>query len=417
MKKIIFFLLVFGFIQHGFSQQNISFLNDTLQRLSFSVQGNFDYGSSFGTNSFLNKFIYGGNISREDKSTLYQKLGGTNTIGGDVNFSAQAEIPFDTLFKKNNLSLVVGVEHTEHFDAKLSSDLVKLIFDGNKQFAGGYADIGNTNFNYFNYQQINVGIVKYKKNNERPAKEGVLFSLIKAQEHQAITIPEGSLFTEQLGNELIFDLNYIYNGSDTANSGFKAFNGFGISTDFFTEYNLKNGGKIRLNIDDLGFIQWNKKSIQIEADTIISFDGVEIENIFDINDSLISSFSRDSLLEYVSTKKGEGGYAIALPTTFNINYLHVFSDKIAMNVGLRYKILSNYFPLIYTNIQYNFANNFMVQGNIVYGGYGKLNAGITLAKQFKEKYQVIIGSNHLGAFLLPSSTYSSNGFLGLKMYF
>ncbi len=245
----------------------------------------------------------------------------------------------------------------------------------------------------------------------------MLFSLIKAQEHRALTIPEGSLFTEQLGNELIFDLNYIYNGSDTANSGFKAFNGFGISTDFFTEYNLKNGGKIRLNIDDLGFIQWNKKSLQIEADTIISFDGVEIENIFDINDSLISSFSRDSLLEYVSTKKGEGGYAIALPTSFNINYLHVFSDKIAMNVGLRYKILSNYFPLIYTNIQYNFANNFMVQGNIVYGGYGKFNAGITLAKQFKEKYQIIIGSNHLGAFLLPSSTYSSNGFLGLKMYF
>lgn len=417
MKKIIFFLLVFGFIQHGFSQQNISFLNDTLQRLSFSVQGNFDYGSSFGTNSFLNKFIYGGNISREDKSTLYQKLGSTNTIGGDVNFSVQAEIPFDTLFKKNNLSLVVGVEHTEHFDAKLSNDLVKLIFDGNKQFAGEYANIGNTNFNYFNYQQINIGIVKYKKNNEKPAKEGVLFSLIKAQEHQAITIPEGSLFTEQLGNELIFDLNYIYNGSDTANTGFKAFNGFGISTDFFTEYNLKNGGKIRLNIDDLGFIQWNKKSIQIEADTIISFDGVEIENIFDINDSLISSFSRDSLLEYVSTKKGEGGYAIALPTTFNINYLHIFSDKIAMNIGLRYKILSNYFPLIYTNIQYNLANNFMVQGNIIYGGYGKLNVGITLAKQFKEKYQVIIGSNHLGAYLLPSSTYSNNGFLGLKMYF
>lgn len=417
MKKIIFFLLVLVFIEDGFSQQNISFLNDTAQRLSFSIQGNFDYGSSFGSNSFLNKFIYGGKIGREDKSTLYQKLDGTNTIGGDVNFSAQAEIPFDTLFKKNNLSLVVGLEHTEHFDAKLSSDLVKLILNGNKQFAGAYANIGNTNFNYFNYQQINVGIVKYKKHNDRPAKEGVLFSLIKAQEHQAITIPDGSLFTEQLGNELIFDLNYIYNASDTSNTGFKAFNGIGISTDFFTEYILKNGGKIRLNIDDLGFVQWNKKSIQIEADTVISFDGVEIENIFDINDSLISSFSRDSLLEYVSTKKGTGGYAIALPTTFNINYLHPFSEKISMNVGLRYKILSNYFLLLYSNIQYNFSDNFVVQGNMIYGGYGKLNVGITVAKQFKEKYQIIIGSNHVGAYILPSNTFSNNGFLGLKMYF
>lgn len=96
------------------------------------------------------------------------------------------------------------------------------------------------------------------------------------------------------------------------------------------------------------------------------------------------------------------------PLTLIISTL--FSDKIAMNVGLRYKILSNYFPLLYTNIQFNFTSNFITQGNIVYGGYGKLNVGITVAKQFKEKYQIIMGSNHVGAYLLPSNTFSNNGF-------
>lgn len=417
MKKIITLFLLCFTITGLYSQQFNNFFSDTIPRLNFSVQGISDYGSSFANNQFLNKFIYGGKIEKSDKTNLYNKLSAKNTIGGDVNFKVQSEIPFDTLFGKTNLSVVVGVEHTEHFDAKLSDDIVKLILDGNKQFAGSHAELGSTNFNYFNYQQINFGIVNYKKTKEKSIREGVIFSFIKAQEHQAITIPEGTLFTEQIGKELIFDLNYIYNGSDTTNYGFKAYNGFGISTDLFTEFKISNGDKILLNIDDLGFIQWNKKSIQIEADSIVSFDGVEIDNIFNINDSLISSFSRDSLLEYVSNKKGQGGYAIALPTTFHVSYMHAFTSKWKMNVGFRYKILANYMPQLYANVQFLLGNNLVAQGNIVYGGYGKFNMGVIVAKQFKEKYQIIIGSEHLGAYLLPSVTYSNNGILGLKMYF
>ena len=417
MKKIVTFFLVFSLFTTGFSQQFNTLFNDTLPRLNFSTQGTFDFGSSVASNQLMNKFVFGGEIKRDDKDNLYNNLGGRNVVGGDFNLKIQSEIPIDTLFGKTNFSLLFGIEHIEHFDAKFSSDLVKLTFDGNKQFAGKYADISNTNFNYFNYQQFNFGFINYKTSNGKSAKEGAIFSIIKAQEHKAITIPTGSLFTGEFGNELIFDLNYIYNGSDTANTGLKAFNGFGISTDLFTEINLKNGDKIAVNIDDLGFIQWNKKSIQIEADTVITFDGVEVDNIFDMNDSLISSFSRDSLLEYISTKKEKGGYAIALPTSFNISYLHTFNEKLSATVGVRYKILANYFPLIYTTIQYHVTSSFIAQGNLIYGGYGKFNFGVTLAKQIKNNYQIIVGTEHLGAYLFPASTYSNNGFLGFKMYF
>lgn len=417
MKKIVTFFLVFSLFTTGFSQQFNTLFNDTLPRLNFSTQGTFDFGSSVASNQLMNKFIFGGEIKRDDKDNLYNNLGNRNNVGGDFNIKIQAEIPIDTLFSKTNFSLIFGIEHTEHFDAKFSSDLVKLAFDGNKQFAGKYADLSNTNFNYFNYQQFNFGFINYKTSNGKSAKEGAIFSIIKAQEHQAITIPTGSLFTGEFGNELIFDLNYIYNGSDTANTGLKAFNGFGISTDLFTELNLKNGGKIAVNIDDLGFIQWNEKSIQIQADTVITFDGVEVENIFDINDSLISSFSRDSLLEYISTKKEKGGYAIALPTSLNISYLYTFNEKLSTTIGVRYKILANYFPLFYTTIQYHVTSSFIAQGNLIYGGYGKFNFGVTLAKQIKNKYQIVVGTEHLGTYLFPVSTFSNNGFLGFKMYF
>src|SRR5690606_1345879 len=135
---------------------------------------------------------------------------------------------------------LIGIEHNEHFDGKFSSDLSKIIFDGNKQFAGKYAKLGATNFNYINYQQHNFGFINFKKSNGKTVKEGAVFSLIKAQEHQAIIIPEGTLFTEEFGKKLEVDANYTYNSSDSTKKGLKAFNGVGISTDLFTQFNLKN---------------------------------------------------------------------------------------------------------------------------------------------------------------------------------
>ncbi len=401
----------------GHTQQISNFFSDTIPTLNSSTSGSFDYGSNISNNQFINKFIFGGTISSDDKDNLYTNLHDRNVVGGDFNLNLQVEIPVDSFLHRKNFSWIVGIEHTEHFDAKISSDLVKIIFDGNKQFAGKNAQIGSTNFNYLNYQQLNIGFINYKESNGKSAKEGAVFSIIKGQEHQAITIPRGSLFTENLGNELLLDLNYIYNSSDSTNKGLKAFNGIGISTNFFTEFNLNHQNKVSIDIDDLGFIQWSDNSIQIEADTVFKFKGVQIDNIFDINDSVISSLSKDSILEYVSTKKDLGGYSVVLPTSLNINFQHSFNTKFKAVIGLQYRVLANYFPLFYTNIQYNLTPKFIVQGNLIYGGYGKFNGGFTFAKQIKNRFQIIAGTNNMGSYLLPSSTYSNNGFLGLKAYF
>lgn len=417
MKKLLNIITFIFITTIGLAQQSNQLFIDSVPRLNVSTSGFFDYGSNVASNQFINKFIFGGEINRANKDNFYQNLGSRNTIGGDFNFTIQAEIPVDTFLGKTNFSFLIGIEHNEHFDGKFSSDLSKIIFDGNKMFAGKYAKLGATNFNYINYQQLNFGFINFKKSNGKTAKEGVVFSIIKAQEHQAIIIPEGTLFTEQFGKELAIDINYTYNSSDSTKKGLSAFNGVGISTDLFTQFNLKNDGKINLEVNDLGFIQWSKKSIQIEADTLLIYDGVEVDNVFDLNDSIISSFSQDSLLDYVSTKKNKGGYAIALPTFFNINYLHTFNKKWNATIGFKYRILANYFPLFYTNVQFLINPKFIVQGNLLYGGYGKFNGGLTIAKQIKNNIQVVVGTNHLGAYLLPAATYSNNGFLGLKVYF
>jgi hypothetical protein len=418
LGKIISFLVTVVVSQFSlFGQNSTDFFTDSTQQLSVSFGANYTYGSNVMNNEILNKFIFGGKIEREHKDKAYQKLSGNNRLGGDLNYRLNVEIPLDSIFGKKNISFQVGVEIVEHMDGEFSSDLFKFTFDGNKQFAGTSAKIGGTNFNYFKYQQLNLGFINHKYIDNKLAKEGFVLSVIMAQEHKAITITEGSIFTEELGKEIDVDLNYLYNSSDTANKGIGSYNGVGVSTDLFTEFFLKNGDKIYLGIEDLGFIHWNSNSMEVSADSTFHFEGVVVDNIFDLNDTLLSNISKDSIIDNISTSNEKGSYSISLPTAINVNYTKVFNEKWKINIGIYHKILSNYFPLISTNYYYYFNKKFVVKAHISYGGYGKLNTGLALAKSVSSYFDIFIGTNNLDAFIVPSSSYSNSGFIGLKGYF
>ena len=416
MNKLWAFIVGFLVATTAVGQVNNAFFQDTTDRISVNLEGYYMYGSNVMNNAFMNKFLFGGKIEQELKETVYDQLGANNFMGADLNYSLNVLIPMDTFLRKSNLSLLVGVENVEHFDTRFTEDLFKFTFDGNKQFAGKTAEISNTNFNSFTYQQINFGIISRKVKNKRIAQEGFVVSLIKAQSHEAITIPRGSIFTEKLGKDLLIDVNYEYNSSDTANTGVMAFNGYGVSTDLFTEFFLKNGDKIHLAVSDLGFMVLNNNSIDQSADSVYFFEGVEVDNIFDLNDSLLAEISQDSIIDGITNHKKES-YSIALPTGLNINYSKYFNPKWRLDVGVYYKVLANYFPLLYTNTYYYFNSDFAVKGHVSYGGYGKLNTGLAFAKSFKQNVDIYLGTNNLEAFITKNSSYNSSGFAGLTVYF
>ena len=399
------------------AQNQNDFFRDSIQRVSFSFGTDYTYGSNVMNNEFLNKFLFGGKIEQDLKDAAYNQLGTHNRLGGDLNYQFTAEIPFDTIFGKPHISMQIGVEFNEHIDGLFSQDLFRFTFQGNKQFAGESMVLNGINYNYYKYQRINVGFVNYKNIDGKIAKEGIKISIIKGQEHKAITVPEASLFTEQNGRAIDLDINYIYNSSDTGNTGIAAINGLGVSTDLFTEFFLKNGDKLYMGIEDLGFVYWNKHSLEIRTDSLYHYEGVFIDNIFDLNDSLVNNLSKDSIINSISNSSKKGDYSMALPTAVHLTYTKVFNAKWKMNAGVYAKILSNYSPYLYLNAYHYFNPTIAVKAQLAYGGYGKINTGISLAKSFKNSFNIFIGTNNIDAFVVPSKFYSSSGFIGLKKYF
>lgn len=416
IKLQLTILILLGSAISATAQFNTDFFTDTTQRFNISAGADYTYGSSVMNTQFLNKFLFGGKIDREMKDNAYSKLNENNRLGGDLNYRVAAEIPFDTLFGKTNLSLLVGVEFKEHVDLSFNENFFKLIFDGNKQFAGQTTYLDVESFNYLKYQKLNVGLAHIKKNDEKIIRKGLLVSLVKGEERQS-AYGNGSMTTQQLGTGIDLDLKYNYHSSDTANKGFKAFNGIGFSTTIFSEFYFKNGVKVYMGIEDVGFIVWNKQSLNIRTNNYYNFEGVVIDNIFDINDSLTDKLSKDSLFDLIAQNKEKTSNLMYLPASFNINFTKKLSEKWKVNLGISTRALVNYFPFIYTNAYYYFNPKFSIKTQLAYGGYGKFNVGLALAKSFNNKFDVMIGTNNIEGLLLPNMSYANSGFVGLKKYF
>ena len=78
MRFLVLVITTILFFESSQAQYNTRYFQDSIQRLSFSTEAGFIYGSSVMNNDFMNKFIYGGRIDRSMKDDAYNKLNTDN---------------------------------------------------------------------------------------------------------------------------------------------------------------------------------------------------------------------------------------------------------------------------------------------------------------------------------------------------
>lgn len=368
------------------------------------------------TNGFLSAFYKGEYIDSTTKTLVSNKLKNSNRFGYDLFLQAWGIAKIDTLFNRTGYSFVAGLQYNEHIDMRFSKDLFNLVFFGNKPFAGKTADAGNFSFSQLRYQEFFVGYFKQTEKFGRILNEGFSISLVKGEKHTAIKAPEASIFTEQDGKEISLAMQYEYISSDTATKGIGSFNGWGISSDYFTEIPIGDCDKMRFEFTDLGFIFWNNKSFTTSTDTSFTFNGLKIDNILTWQDSVNTSISTDSLANRFSNNVEYGSYAISLPTSIHFYYLKNFNDKVMIKGGAMMRFFSNYKPLLYTKFEYFPSSSLCLNWRFAYGGYGKLTFGMGVDKIFLNKYVLSVGTQHLEA-AVSKTTSGINAYAGFKVYF
>lgn len=396
------------------SQYNSEFLNYENTGRSVSINADFDAGTNGIQNAMMNKFILGGHIDKKMKDAALNKMHGYNQLGINLNYDISLFIG-----KNPKYDFLIGFKNQEILNATYTKDFYTLMMYGNKPFLDKTANFSGTNINALRFQEAKLGIILHKV--DSTAKIGISVSFLKGEQLFYIKANKNSsLYTNADGTELIFNSNFNMALSDTSTrKNLLSFNGIGASADIFfeTPYKSKIGRQsiLTVNANNIGFIHWSERSLQYSSDSVLKFDGYRINNILDLKDSTLQKVNTDSVIRKATNARQES-FNTNIPTNLIIINKIYFNRQFAFNTGFRYIFHANYKPYIFIEPEYKIANRILISVHIGYGGYTRLNTGLSLVYTNRNWF-VKLGSNSLQGYIAPKQAYGQGLFFSIAKKF
>jgi len=412
MKKLLIILLIAPQILLAQTEVNKHSIEWSTNRL---------FESSSLDKSFLNTMLYGGHIS-DIKKTSWINAGGNNNV-----LYSEISNGLSYTLERNNNTFGFSFAGRNILNASFTDDLLRLAFEGNFHYQDKTLDFGSTSIRVDRFQQYTLSYATSFKQ----VKVSTSVSYLSGNHHLSYIIEKGSLYTAPFGTSL--DIAYDISAfvSDTASLNPFESNGNGLSLGLSTEFQFKKH-TIHFSFSDLGYIEWNPTSITLAADSNFAFSGIEIDDFYSFNDSLIDV--DDSTDDLPSSQKGK--FKSYIPATFHFK-VSGYSDykylkKYTLGIQAKWQPYLDNKPLSFSKIgqgfkESNFKTLYYMQSifnikycdiipTLSYGGYSSdTNLGLALSKG--KKHNFTIGTHHFEDVLKSSSAKAVSVYFNIKLQF
>ena len=371
--------------------------------------------------SFLNTMLYGGHITDSIKTNWINTGGDNNILYSEISNG------LSYTFERNNKTFGFSFADRNILNASFSDDLLRLGFEGNFHHQGKTLDFGGTNIRADRFQQYKISYGTSIKQ----VKVSTSVSYLSGSHHLSYIIEKGSLYTAPFGTSLDIAYDMIAFVTDTTSLSPLQHNGNGLALGLCAEFQFKKQ-TIHLSFSDLGFIMWDPNSIILATDSNFNFSPIEINDIFDINDSILESNNLNE--DILNTKKSS--FKSYIPAIFhfrisgNRNYKYFKKYTLGLkgkwqpyldNTPLSFKKIeqgfneSNFIPLYYFQSVLT-AKYFDIVPTISYGGYSsETNLGLAISKG--KKHSFTIGTHHLEDLLKSSRAKAISIYFNTKLQF
>ncbi len=402
MKPTTFFLFLFGWLC-GVSAANAQRLVETMRvpdsaRYMLRIYGEGFYHSGAVSNNFIDPFIRGGHIDSTLKTSVLNRLKKENRAGAELNAGMALFLPGTSFFGHENWGWWFGLSQHEYLNTRFSPELFQLGFFGNRDFGSETIDLGKPQVSSLSFRKLQTGIFH--------KKTGSYIGIGLVQGNRFFEL-QGHRATLQSGaqNEFIdLSFSHDFRRSDTTSSRLTDFNGWGIATDvvwnieLFRDRPKETQKTVRISLENLGFIRWNGRSLHQQQDTSLRYSG------FEVNDFIGGSgtgFSDFSLNDTLGLKYRSGGHTRLLPFTLSIaKTINPFDTRNWQSFyGARFRLLSNYRPLLFAGVHYRVSAVFAAQAMLSYGGYGGLRGGLQVETQPWPFLKIALSSSDVGGWI------------------
>ncbi|MBT4882046.1 MAG: hypothetical protein HON40_05795 [Flavobacteriales bacterium] len=411
MKKILFILCtpLFLLAQTDENKHSIEWNTNLL------------FESSSLDKSFLNTMLYGGYITDSMKTNWINAGGKNNILYSEISNG----LSYNFNFKKQSFGFRFADRNI--LNASFTDDLLRLGFEGNFHHQDKTLDFGGTSIRADRFQQYTFTYGTEIK----AVKVSTSLSYLAGNHHLSYIIEKGSLYTAPFGTSLDIAYDMSTFVTDTASLSPMAHNGNGLALGMSTDFRYKEHD-IHLSFTDLGFIMWNPESITLATDSSFNFQGIEIEDIFSFNDSLLEINNPQDDLP--STKNS--AFKSYIPATFHLRVSGIMKNKYLKNYTLgvqgKWQPYLDNTPLSFAKIgqgfkESNFATLYYIQSifntkycdiipTLSHGGYGKnTNLGLALSKG--KKHSFTVGTHHLEDVVNKNKAKAVSVYFNIKLQF
>jgi hypothetical protein len=365
-------------------------------------------GSNVLDNLFIKKSFLGGHLDEDHLQRLYGKMSSQNRAGMMASGGIDLFNFSDTLFSNADWGLRAGFSTNYSGALNFNKDLYKTVYMGNNSFAGQTTELGPLVLNYQAWQKFGAGI--FNKKNWSSAT----LSLVAGQQYQSLIANNAKMFTSASGDSLALSYTGDYLRSDTLRKGFANGSGLGLALDLNYNLPLADGKSIiSFAVYDIGFISWNKNSQRFNYDTTTSWTGMEVSNVFKLEDDSLHFPNLHDTLNYTKTTKG---FTVSLPTSIHVRYAKHFHEKHMYEVGVSIWVTQATVPALYIGASQFLHKNFMLSERISYGGYGKFGFGIDAQWMPRSSWYIRVGTSNVEG-LLSSRTHGLSGHATIAKFF
>ena len=300
----------------------------------------------------------------------------------------------------------IGFGYNVEGNIMFTKDLFNLTFYGNQPYAGENLNFNKTSFNLLSYSYLDFTLGKTYKKHKTARSYWVDFGLVLGQNYIKIDLPNAELFTKNNGTYIDFSIS---NGKVSIINEFddNLIKGFGGKINLNYSYTSEKNSLI-IQVKNIGAINWNSL-ISSDLDTTFRFEGIEVENIFDLSDSVMKEVSiLDTLID-----AGNKNYFALLPIDLNVYHKRKLG-KSSIDILLRHRLFTNYNPYVRVGCYYQLPI-FTPGLTLGYGGYSTTQIGLNTELNFRKKVKIVLGTNNIiGAFSTKKSR-TLDAYLGLKL--
>ena len=278
-------------------------------RLTIDALGMYD--SNAIRNDLLMGLWRGGELSREVRELSQQELQGHNRAGYEGSFRASYTWGA-SLFGDKSMRPLVSVGYRDLMGMRFTDDLYNLTFFGNAAYEGKTAVLAPSAQEEQRYQTIGVGM--------KAANSESYFrlDLVNGQYLNAVHLQRADMFTAEDGRYIEAALDGTWSTSDTSGQRFS--NGLGLGLSAGVQMNGRLFGrrlKVFLEVNDLGFIAWNGGSQRLVKNGIERYDGIYVDDIIDLDGSLVGEAQ---LLDTLELNTSAGGFLRPLPARVRASF-------------------------------------------------------------------------------------------------